>query len=468
MEGMTRRTFLAALPASSFAARAGSLPRAAGYQGIWYCNQPRDDQYRYKYSGGFATYPQQHAPIAIYSPQARKTFFCFGGTEGGKQELLHMAAYYDHRRGTVCRPVILLNKQTDDAHDNPVLSIDAEGHVWVFSNSHGQSRPAFLHRSRRPFSIDEFELVWETNFSYGQPWHLPGRGFLFLHTRYASATGMGTETGRALYQMTSPDGRAWSEPRELAFALRGHYQISWPHAGKAGTAFDIHPPPLGLNQRTNLYYMETADGGATWRTVDGRPVELPVRSEDHATLVRDYRSEGLLVYLKDLQYDAQGRPVIVYLTSRGFEPGPGQGPHQFMAARWTGSEWAFSGICRADHNYDHGSLYLEDNGRLWRFLAPTGPGPQPWSTGGEMEEWVSRDAGRTWRKARELTRGSRYNHTYLRRPLNAHPDFYAIWADGDALNPSPSSLYFANRKGEVFRLPFTMRREEEEPERVRF
>ncbi len=441
--------------------------RAAGYQGIWYCNQPRQDRYRYKYSGGFATYPQQHAPIAIYSPEARKTFFCYGGVEGGRQELLHMVSYYDHARHTVPRPAVLLNKKTDDAHDNPVLSLDPDGRLWVFSNSHGRSRPSFIHRSREPYSIDSFEQVAETNFSYGQPWHLGGRGFLFLHTRYNRAAGMGTETGRWLTQMTSPDGRAWSEPRQLALALRGHYQVSWIHDGKVGTAFDVHPPPLGLNQRTNLYYMETRDGGATWRKADGEPVELPVRSEQHPTLVRDYRREGLLVYLKDLQYDAQGRPVIVYLTSRGFEPGPEQGPRHFTLARWTGTEWLFSAICTADHNYDHGSLYIEDGGRLWRFLAPSAPGPQPWSTGGEIEEWISRDSGRTWKKARELTRGSRFNHTYLRRPLHAHPDFCALWADGDALHPSPSSLYFANRKGEVFRLPFTMRRGEQEPERLR-
>ena len=36
-----------------------------GYRGIWYMNQPTGDEYAYKYSGGFATYPQQQEPIAI-------------------------------------------------------------------------------------------------------------------------------------------------------------------------------------------------------------------------------------------------------------------------------------------------------------------------------------------------------------------------------------------------------------------
>src|SRR3954454_13884971 len=41
------------------------LPKDDGYRGIWYWNQRSNDEYVYKYSGGFATYPQQHVPIAL-------------------------------------------------------------------------------------------------------------------------------------------------------------------------------------------------------------------------------------------------------------------------------------------------------------------------------------------------------------------------------------------------------------------
>src|SRR3954467_4481746 len=103
---------------------AAPAERADGYRGIWYSNQPTGDEYKYKYSGGFATYPQQHVPIAIYSKEANKTFFVYGGTVKGKQELLHVVSYYDHATGEVPRPRILLDKKTDDAHDNPTLQID--------------------------------------------------------------------------------------------------------------------------------------------------------------------------------------------------------------------------------------------------------------------------------------------------------------------------------------------------------
>src|SRR6478609_256496 len=92
---------------------AAPLPKAEGYTGIWYMNQPSHDEYKYKYSGGFATYPQQHIPIAIYRPEVNKTFFCYGGTTAKKgsdpQVLLHMVSYFDHKTGQVPRPTILLN-----------------------------------------------------------------------------------------------------------------------------------------------------------------------------------------------------------------------------------------------------------------------------------------------------------------------------------------------------------------------
>ena len=88
------RTTLAVTTAILFALTAmaadAPLPRDDGYRGIWYYNQPSGDVYKYKYSGGFATYPQQHIPIAIYSREADKTFFVYGGRSKEKNELLHM------------------------------------------------------------------------------------------------------------------------------------------------------------------------------------------------------------------------------------------------------------------------------------------------------------------------------------------------------------------------------------------
>lgn len=432
------------------------LPTEDGYRGIWYSNQPSDDEYRYKYSGGLGTYPQQHHPLAHYCKEVDKTFFCYGGSDPETGSLLHMISYFDHRTGTVPRPTKLLDKKTKDAHDNPVLQIDDDGHLWVFSNAHGTSRPSYIHRSVKPYSIDEFELIRETNFSYSQPWWVPDRGFLFLHTLYSK--------GRGLFWSTSPDGREWAEEKSLAHIEMGHYQVSARQGSKVGTLFNYHPKPIGLNARTNLYYLETEDLGTTWKTVDGRVVSTPILDATSPCLVRDYKSEGLLVYLKSVTFDPEGRPVLLYITTPGFESGPTNDPRHWRTAAWTGSEWRFGEVAPADHNYDYGPLTLGEDG-IWRLYAPTEPGPQPYGTGGEMAMWISEDSGETWTKTKDLTRGSEFNHTYARCPENAHPDFYVFWADGHAREPSESRLYFTDQEGStVWRLPVPMEGDEAKPE----
>lgn len=428
-----------------------------GYRGIWYSNQKQDDEYVYKYSGGLGTYCSSHNPFAIYRPEVQKTFFCYGGTVKGKIELLHMVSYYDHRTGLVPRPTIVMNKRTDDAHDNPVLSMDDAGALWIFSSSHGTARPSFLWKSARPYEIDRFENVLVTNFSYTQPWYLPERGFLFLQTLYRG--------GRKLHFQTSADGVTWSEPSLYAAIDQGHYQVSWCDGKKVACAFNYHPSPHGLNWRTNLYYMETADMGKTWRNVRGEAMGLPLTDARNAALVRDYEAEGLKVYVQDLNFDAAGRPAVLYTTSKGYESGPANDPRTWTTAAWNGSDWEIRGTIRSDNNYDMGSIYLERDD-LWRIIGPTEPGPQAYNTGGEIAMWTSADRGVTWKKLRQMTAGSRYNHGYCRRPIGAHPDFYAIWADGHGREPSESRLYFCDRDGNVSLLPQTMTGEFARPERV--
>jgi hypothetical protein len=452
-----------------------STPNAkdTGYRGIWYMNQPLDNEYRYKYSGGLGTYCAKHRPFAVYCEKVAKTFFCYGGTPDGdraNKTLLHMVSYYDHRTGMVPRPTILLDKRTTDAHDNPVISVDDEGIIWIFSTSHGTSRPSYIHRSARPYDVNEFVRVHPTkvedgrpvsitNFSYMQAWHVTGRGFVAFFTRY------NYPAARTACFMTSDDGVHWSQWQRLAAIDEGHYQVSLANESKAGTALNYHPQGKGLNWRTNLYYLETTDSGLSWHAADGNRAKIPLTTPQNPALVRDYEKEGLLVYLKDIRFDASGRPVILFVTSKGFEAGPENDPRTWTTARWTGLDWTIRPAFTSDNNYDMGSLYLEGDG-TWRIVAPTETGPQPYNPGGEIAMWRSADQGATWQKVAQLTKDSPFNHTYAREPVNASDGFYALWADGHGRQPSESSIYFCDRAGNVYRLPRRMTEDFMKPEKV--
>ena len=432
-----------------------------GYRGIWYMNQPSGDEYVYKYSGGLGTYCAKHKPFAIYCDKVEKTFFCYGGTTtDSNRKLLHMVSYYDHKTGMVPRPTILLDKKTSDAHDNPVISVDGEGCIWIFSTSHGTSRPSYVHKSTEPYDINEFEQVNVTkienshqvpmrNFSYMQPWHIKDKGFVCFFTRY------NYPAARTICFMTSNDGVKWSKWLRLAAMDQGHYQISTASENKAGTAFNYHPKGKGLNWRTNLYYIETENLGKTWHCADGRKLTLLLTKPESPALVHDYQSEGLNVYLKDIKLDANDFPVILFITSKGYESGPKNDPRTWTTARWTGKTWQIRPAFTSDNNYDMGSLYIEED-RTWRIIGPTETGPQPYNPGGEIAMWLTSNLGQTWKKVKQLTKESPRNHTYARRPVSAHPDFYAIWADGHGRKPSLSTLYFCDKQGNVYVLPQKM------------
>ena len=423
------------------------------FRGIWHGQPAFFPEYGPKYGGGLGTYPYQTRPMAVHAPAVNKTFFCWGGTtpesdprtrawDFGPGGLLQMVSAYDHGENRLLDPVCVFDKWCADPHDNPALQIDPEGHLWLFSPSHGEwTTRSFIHRSLRPYDFSAWETVSDGPlFAYPQPWVSPKHGWMMLHTEY--------HHGRGLRIKHSLDGRTWSASRKLADFGMGHYQVSGldPRHERLGTAFDYHPPEGGLDARTNLYYLQSDDGGHTWTTADGEAQTLPIASPRSSCLVHAAEAEGKLVYLRDLKYTDEGWPVILYVTSKGHEPGPAQGPHAWNLSRWQpGHGWRRQVILESDNNYDHGELWIgpED----WRLLGPTEPGPQPYNPGGEIALWISRDRGENWRRERLVTRDSSRNHTFCRLPLNPHPDFHAFWADGDAREPSESRLYFCDRDG---------------------
>ncbi len=423
-----------------------AFPKDDGYRGIWF-TLGQFSEYGDKYSGGLGTYTAKHVPLAVYSKEANKTFFVYGGAKEGKRHLLAMVSYYDHERHVVPRPTIVHDKGgVNDPHDNPSICLDENGHVWIFVSGRGRHRPGYKYRSVKPYSIEAFEQITEEEITYPQPWWVKGKGFLSLFTKY---TGV-----RELYWNTSPDGREWSPHQKLA-GMGGHYQTSRQLGERVITAFNMHPGG-NVDVRTNLYYVETDDMGRTWRAADGTPIETPMTDRHCAALVRDFEAEGRLVYMKDINFDQEGRPVILVVTSGNYKPGPESGPRIWTIAHWMGDRWEFSEVTRSTHNYDMGSLYIEEDG-VWRIIAPTEPGPQLHGTGGEMALWISRDQGKTWNKERDITQNSKLNHTYARRPVNAHRDFYAFWADGNPDEMSESRIHFTNQAGDqVWMLPYDM------------
>jgi hypothetical protein len=131
-----------------------------GYKGIWFTLGQFSD-YGDKYSGGLGTYTAKHIPLAIYAPEVDKTFFVYGGIAENQKSnadspdrkskdygnyLLCMAGCYDHKTKTVSRPTVVSDKRgVYDPHDNPSISIDSDGYIWVFVSGRGRGRPGYIY-----------------------------------------------------------------------------------------------------------------------------------------------------------------------------------------------------------------------------------------------------------------------------------------------------------------------------------
>lgn len=409
-----------------------------GYRGIWF-TLGQFSEYGDKYSGGLGTYTAKHRPMAIYDKAVDKTFFVYGGTPTADQKyLLCMISYFDHKTGLVPKPMVVYDKLgVDDPHDDPSLSIDDQGYLWVFVSGRGKERMGFKYRSDKPYDISSFTLITREEMTYPQPIFDTSLGFFHFFTKY---TGL-----RELYFETSRDGITWSDDKKLAGIIEegatrsGHYQVSAIHGDKICTFFNRHPDG-NVNLRTDLFYVQTKDFGKNWATIQGHHINLPMTTVHCGARLIDYAGQKLNVYLKDVNFDAMGNPICLYVTSGGHEPGPQNNPREWRVTYYDGTSWQTSIICQSDHNYDMGSLYVD--GQVWRVIAPTETDPQPHQGGGEVVIWESVDHGKIWYKKRQITENSIQNHNYIRRPENAEKAFYAFWADGNPNELSPSNLYF--------------------------
>jgi len=118
-------TFTATLFFSVLYGQSLENKRFEGYRAIWF---ELNQKYEYgdKYSDALGTYTAKHHPLALYSIEADKTFFVYGGTKSeNSKHLLCIIGAYDHPSGKVSQPLVVCDKMgVDDPHDNPSISID--------------------------------------------------------------------------------------------------------------------------------------------------------------------------------------------------------------------------------------------------------------------------------------------------------------------------------------------------------
>lgn len=418
------------------------------------------------YCGPMATYCAWHRPMAIYSEDTNRSYFVYGSA-GNRPTI----SYYDHASGEWAYPVVIGDNPDGDAHRNPTLLIDQDGYLYMFWGAHGHE--SFISRSVRPHDISEWELrsaLEEMGATYPQPWMLR-EGEIFVSYRKAPGWRCRTSTDGA---------QSWSDPIDItAFGMpddargcaeysiygstvadEGPYPRTMHFAFSrlgAGTAEEMEQKALWA-RRYNLYYTRSEDAGRTWLRSDGSEYDLPI-DEEHAELLYDSGTRG--VWIKDIQIDPAGNPLILFLE------GEVETFHAWWkVARVTPDGWQIVDVTESDHMYDTGAIMVFGEGdiRIWGASGDN----QPHEDGGEIEEWRSTDGGATWEMTRALTSGSRYSHNHA-KPVMGHQrgpgDVRAIWSYGDSRKPPETEdvrlYYIGDGMDEGREIPFPSGPEED-------
>ena len=209
---------------------------------------------------------------------------------------------------TAAKPRVVHDKGIDgvsDPHDDPTVQIDRNGYVWVFVAGRANKRRASATGASIPTTSRHSNASTKASWPIRRCTTIPSRGFFLFFTRYDGV--------RQLFWQTSEDGVNWTPYRKLASikegseSKSGHYQISNICGTKVCTAFNRHING-NVDTRTNIYYVQSEDWGATWTTAGGTAVTVPVTERYSNALVRDFQSQGRNCYIKDLNFDAAGRP----------------------------------------------------------------------------------------------------------------------------------------------------------------
>ena len=399
------------------------------YRGVWYCCGTVNvlDGNNHVYSGPMATYSAWHRPMAVYAPAANTTYFVFGNERNAPA-----IGCYDHHMRTFARPFVLGANPDGDAHRNPTLLMDDNGHLYVFYGAHND--PTLVLRSERPHEIGAWRAcadIVDPTTSYPQPYQLlPGEMFVSYRER----------SGGWRSRVSRDRGETWEEPVDIvefeesdiyavSIAETGDYprsiHLAWSRLG-GGTEEEIRTKHLWA-RRYNIYYARSDDGGRTWVRSNGTPYSLPV-SEPEAENIYDCGERG--VWLKDFQLGPDGRPLILFVDADPFTY-----VSHWKCGRLCGDGWRFSDIAVGDHMYDDGGMVIEDGSVT--VYAPT-TASQPREDGGEIDVWRSADGDGPWQRGEPLTAGSDLSHNNVKVVFNhqAGPgDMQVIWSYGDSQSP---------------------------------
>ncbi len=361
----------------------------------------------------------------------------------GKQGLPYIIAY-DLETRTLSAPVMMLQgrdanidreKYRNDHHYAPVVWVDGAGHLHTLFACHVRTGGIHLV-SKRPGDITQWDAGAEIapSISYPKVHKIYG-GKTLIYFRHEGHLGHWT------YRISSDNGKTWQGPEHPPIDMDREPQDGYlaAHAGSYHTTqlgkdlktlhlsfiWKIEEPVYNTRykaqlhdhtQRYNLYYMKLDLSTGKAYNYHGAQLETPVRklNADRACLIWDtderVASVGTSIYL-----DENDEPYFVLPVS---DETPYRCTFYFVCHEE--GEWRKYPMARTGHPFNACHLERDDDGTFRAYLVvgdgetPTGEDMDQYGWGDRIEEWVSKDGGKHWKRAQNLTPETGYKYNNLK------------------------------------------------------
>jgi hypothetical protein len=438
----------------------------------------------------------------------------FRNSQGSAPAIGIYVSRYNHVTGRVAKPVLVHMKCTSDPHENGVINVDAEGYIYLLVSGRAELRGNFIFRSSSPDSIDGFIDFTPAMDNYINHFndlaHAAGKGrpfigdayrginypkmywvdepnglslgyFRLVYTIYCGTDEAETcRNSRQIYsaRMHVDGSKASIQGIKPLAAYKGHYAVAYGRGRDIVVAFNVHPNN-DLDNRTNIYYMHSVDGGETWLNAHNQELTLPIVSSkglDNVAVREFYdpRKPGRIIeriYMKDVNFAGTGlnkRPTILYVGSLSVDHVPSKTVDHYLAkARWTGDSWVQIRLTNAvDHNYSSGMLFPDNN--QYRVFYPHTDEPKNNALAGGAVAFL--DTGTTDDTTglptlitedvvHPMNGSSTYltdlcEFNYIKPVLNGSRDFVGIFSGGNMYQYRKTApLFIVDLYGSVRRLP---------------
>jgi hypothetical protein len=337
-----------------------------------------------------------------------------------------------------------------DDHNNPSVTVRADGHLVVAYNEHSTPR-GWVRISERPEDISlwgpEIPMTSEQEageadprYSYADLYALPDGT---LWRKYRPRDGYGIS--RPATFVTSRDGgKSWSAPvRFFEVPTRTPYVVTALRGNRIDFfCSEAHPNEYHQTSIFHFYYDHSA---GTYHRSDGGLIgdraSLPV-GPDRATLVHDGTTPAGEGWVHGIASDGKGGVAGLYVAYAGEKHGLPDSAlvHEYWYARWNGRAWERHHLAtdrgrldaHANQRYYAGGGVVDPEDLDVVYLSLVDP-TEGASHSRHLFRYQTADGGRTWRRER-VTRGEGRGASRPFVPRNRHPSLPVLWLHGDYVN----------------------------------